>query len=63
MGKSNRNSYDAKRALAIKEIATQFECTESYVRAIINKTKDGGRSEEIIRAYNAKYKQLTAILS
>lgn len=63
MDKSKHKPYDAKRAFAVKYVAVKFDCTSSHVRAIITGKFDGGRAEEIRRAFNEKYAELKSVLS
>jgi len=56
--------HDRFRANAVKDTAAFYQCTESYVREIINGKYEGGRADEIRRRYNkryAEYKKLSTI--
>jgi hypothetical protein len=56
MDKNKRKSqHDPLRVIAVKDTAIVFGCTETYVRAIINKTAVNGKADEILRFYNMKY--------
>lgn len=54
--------YDPIRAQAIKWTAKDQKCSDQYVRAIINGTSKGGRSEEIKKAFLKKSEELKAVL-
>lgn len=56
--------YDAIKAEVIKWAARQFQITEGYARQIwANPNQSTGRSDDIRKAMNLKYKQLKVILS
>lgn len=56
MDKNKRKSpHDPFRVIAVKDTAAVFGCTETYVRAVINKTSVNGKADEILRFYNMKY--------
>jgi len=63
MNKSRTIVYDANRAAAIKWTAAKFGCTREYVRAVILGTSKGGRTAEILKAFQDKYAEIQELLS
>lgn len=63
MNKDRKKRYDSVRAQAIKWTAQKHDVSREYVRAAIYGTSNGGRTEEILRAFRAKYAELKQVLS
>lgn len=63
MNKVKKKRYDSTRAVAIKWTAEKYGVSREYVRAAIYGTANGGRTEEILRTYRAKYRELEEALS
>jgi hypothetical protein len=64
MNKSKSKGRDNKRAEAIKIIANDFSCTVQSVRRVINNPSyDYGKSDQIRKAFKAKYSELKKILA
>lgn len=64
MAKSIKKSgYDALKALTVKSTASEFNCTESYVRTCINGSTNYGRADEIKKYFQKKYRELSETLN
>ena len=56
-------TYDVARATAVKKIASRFEVTKEYVRAIIKNGTSSSKSEDILKAYQKEYDTLNKIIN
>jgi hypothetical protein len=57
-----KKGYDAVKALSVKSTASEFNCTEAYVRMCIVGTANYGRADEIKKYYQKKYNEVTVTL-
>jgi hypothetical protein len=58
-----KKAYDAIRALAIKKTASEFSCSEQWVRQVIISTTTTGRADDIRKRYNQNYSAFNAVKS
>ena len=59
---SKKTPYDAKRTMAVKAIAEQYQVTEDWVRKCVAGTATTGNAAAVKAAYAEKYKALVEIV-
>lgn len=56
--KTKKPKYDAVRAIVVRQLAKEFECTEQHVRASLSGLAKSESADNIRKVYPARYERV-----